>query len=388
MAAGAAGTVRGAAAKTTGIHTARDDFPIVAGGRAFLNSAYIAPVPRQVADAAAAFMRAKAEAPMTLGTLLGSTERVRRQFAALIGADADEIGLLFSTAEAENLIAHGLDLKPGDNVVIDDLHYDTEFILYRELEKRHGIELRIAKSRDGRIEARDFEPLVDRRTRLISVAWISHRNGFRHDLRPLADLAHAHGALLYTDAIQGIGAVAIDVRREDVDFLCAGSYKWLFAGWGVAPFYCRRALFDRLRLDRFGEMHATRRDDGSFAIDGTARRFDYSSRAFGEVHNLGVALDYLASVSVPAIEAHGNALAARLHAGIDRLGLKLLTPPDNRSPIVALVAPKPVDQVRTAFDRAGIDVTARQGIIRIATALFNTNDDIDRAIAVLGALRR
>ncbi len=384
---GAAGAGAVAAAPPVSLNRVRDDFPIAANGRAFLNSAYIAPVPRQVAEAAAGFMRAKAEAPMTLGTLLGTTEKVRKQFATLIGADADEVGLLFSTAEAENVIASGLGLKPGDNVVIDDLHYDTEFILYRELERTRGIELRVAKNRAGRVDASDFAPLVDRRTRLVSVAWISHRNGFRHDLKALADLAHAHDALLYADAIQGIGALAIDVKREGVDFLCAGSYKWLFAGWGVAPFYCRRDRLDRLRLDRFGEMHASANGDGSFKIDPTARRFDYSSRAFGECYTLSAAIDYLVKLGVPAIEAHCTGLTARLHDGIERLGLKPLTPPDNRSPIVSLTAPKPIEVVRAAFDKAGVDVTARQGFIRIAPAVFNTEADIDRALDVLKGLK-
>ncbi|WP_326523641.1 aminotransferase class V-fold PLP-dependent enzyme [Sphingomonas sp.] len=384
---GAAGAGAMAAAPPIRLDAVREDFPIVANGRAFLNSAYIAPVSRQVADAAAGFMRAKAEAPMTLGMLLGTTERVRKQFAALIGADADEVGLLFSTAEAENLIASGLELRPGDNVVIDDLHYDTEFILYRELERTRGIELRVAKNRSGRVGVAEFAPLVDRRTRLLSVAWVSHRNGFRHDLAALAELAHAHGALLYADAIQGIGALAIDVKKERIDFLCAGSYKWLFAGWGVAPFYCRRDRLDRLRLDRFGEMHASARADGSFAIDGTARRFDYSSRAFGEVHALGAALDHIGALGVPQIEAQCTGLAMRLRDGVERLGLQPLTPPGNRSPIVSLVAPRPIEAVRTAFDRAGVDVTARQGMIRIAPAVFNTETDIDRALDVLKGLR-
>src|SRR5690606_23337127 len=105
----------------------------------------------------------------------------------------------------------------GDNVVIDDLHYDTEFVLYRELERTRGIELRVARSRGGAAGVAEFEPLVDRRTRLVSVAWVSHRNGFRHDMRALADLAHAHGALIYADAIQAVGTLAVDVQAADVD---------------------------------------------------------------------------------------------------------------------------------------------------------------------------
>lgn len=359
------------------------DFPITASGRAFLNSAYIAPSPRIVAAAAAAFAHAKAERPPTLPDLLASTERARAKFAALINADADEVGLLFSTAEAENVIASGLDLLPGDNVVIDDLHYDTEFILYQQLERLKGIELRVARNRDGAVTADDFAPLVDGRTRLISVAWVSHRNGFRHDLRALADLAHAHKAYLYTDAIQGIGALPIDVRAEQVDFLCAGSYKWLFAGWGVAPFYVRRELAGRLRLDRFGEMHATRRDGGGYDIDATARRFDYSSRAFGEVHALDAALDYLDSVGVDRIAAHGVALARRLQTGASDLGYRLLTPPGNASPIVAIALPGAMDRARAAFEAAGIDVTVRGQAVRLATALFNRQEDVDRALDVL-----
>ncbi len=372
----------------TGLAARRADFPIVADGRAFLNSAYIAPIPRQVAQAAADFMLAKATRPIEVRELLATTERVRRGFAKLINADADEVGLLFSTAEGENVVAQGLDLKPGDNVVIDDLHYDTEFILYRELERSRGIELRIAKNRGGQIEARDFEPLVNRRTRLISVAAISHRNGFRHDLRPLADLAHAHGAYLYTDAIQAVGSVVVDVRASDVDFLCAGSYKWMLAGWGVAPFYCHRSLAERLKLDRVGEMHADALPDGRFAIDRTARRFDYSSRAFGEAHTLAAALDYLDGIGVAAIETHGVVLGQRLFDAASMLGLRMLTPPGNRAPVVAFETPGVEADVRAAFAKARIDVTVRQGRVRIAPALFNTTDDIDRAVEVLRGLRK
>src|ERR1043166_4275011 len=144
----------------------RDDFPIV-NNRIFLNSAYIAPIPKQVVAAGHAFLEEKARNSFQLGPLLAKCDEVRAQFARLIGAaSADEIGLLFSTAEGENVVAAGLGLKAGDNVVIDELHYDTEFVLYRMLQKLHGVELRIAKHRNGTVTATDFEPLVDARTRL------------------------------------------------------------------------------------------------------------------------------------------------------------------------------------------------------------------------------
>ena len=365
----------------------RADFPIVENGRTFLNSAYITPSPRQVVAAATAFAEAKSMRPMEVAELLQGCERVRAQFARLINASPDEVGLLFSTAEGENVVANGLDLKPGDNVVIDDLHYDTEFVLYRRLEKTRGIQLRIVRNRDGRVEAKDFEPLIDDRTRLVSVAWISHRNGFRHEMRPLCDLAHTRGALVYSDAIQAVGTVAVDVKAADVDFLCAGGYKWLLAGWGVAPFYVRRDLSARLVLDRYGEFHANRElADGDFEIDATARRFDYSSRAFGEAHVLSAALTYLEGVGVPRIEAHTVGLAMDLQNGLAAQGRRLATPLGNRAPIVAFEVTTPMESVRASFAAAGIDVTVRGGRVRIAPALFNTSDDIARCLAVTRGL--
>jgi selenocysteine lyase/cysteine desulfurase len=370
----------GAATDPLGV---RGDFPITQE-RIFLNSAYIAPIPRQVVAAGHAFLEEKARNSFQLGPLLGKCDEVRRQFARLVGATADEIGLLFSTAEGENVVAAGLGLKAGDNVVIDELHYDTEFVLYRTLEKTRGIELRIAKHHGGAVTAADFEPLVDKRTRLVSVAWVSHQNGFRHDMRPIADVAHAKGALVYADAIQGVGTFPIDVVESGVDLLCAGSYKWLLAGWGVAPLYVRAAIADRLSLDRYGEMHAGRElPDHSFEIATNAKRFDYCSRAFGDVYTLSAGLAYLEKTGVARIEQHTiDGLAQQLQQGLDRQGHRLFTPMGNRSSIVTFYTTKPMGEVRAAFKTANIEVTVRNGMVRIAPALFNTSDDIEQCLAV------
>jgi selenocysteine lyase/cysteine desulfurase len=365
----------------------RGDFPII-NDRIFLNSAYITPIPKQVVAAGHAFLEEKALNSFQLGPLLKKCDEVRAQFARLINAASpDEIGLLFSTAEGENVVAAGLGLAAGDNVVIDELHYDTEFVLYRTLEKMKGIQLRIAKHRNGVVDASDIEPLVDKRTRLVSVAWVSHQNGFCHDMRPIADVAHAKGALFYADAIQAVGAFPIDVRAAGVDFLCAGTYKWLLAGWGVAPFYVRSDVADRLRLDRFGEMHARERPEHSFEIETNAKRFDYSSRAFGDVYALSAGLAYLEMVGVARIGAHTiDGLAFRLQDGLARQGHRLFTPMGNRSSIVTFYATRPAADVRVAFDAAKIEVTVRNGTVRIAPALFNNSEEIDRCLAVTKTL--
>jgi len=166
-----------------------------------------------------------------------------------------------------------------------------------------------------------MEPLVNRRTKLVSVAWVSHQNGFRHDMRPIADLAHAHGAFFYTDGIQGAGMFPMDVKAAGVDAMCVGTYKWLLGAYGVAPFYVRRELLDRIRLDRYGALHVERQlGPTSFEIYKTARRFDYATLAFGPVYQLGAGLEYLKRVGVDRIETHTVALAHQVHKGLRTLG--------------------------------------------------------------------
>jgi len=360
----------------------RADFPIVSE-HIFLNSAYIAPTPRPVVAASQAYLQGKSARPMQLNALMATNEAVRAQFARMVNATPDEIGLLNSTGEGENVIANGVGLVSGDNVVVDDLHYSTEFVLYRTLEASRGIELRIVKNRNGAVTVGDFEPHIDKRTRIVSVAWVSHLNGFRHEMRPIADLAHAHAALFYADAVQAVGMIDIDVRAAGVDALCCGSYKWLMAEFGVAPFFVRRDVLDRIQSDRVGEFSVSSAEpDYHYRLLKTAAKFEATSRAFGAVSQLQASLSYLEKVGIPRIEKHTSALAQQLYTGLEKQGHRLFTPPGNRSSIVTFYCGKPVAATRMAFEAANIVVTARSGQVRIAPALFNTADEIEKCLEV------
>ena len=367
----------------------RGDFP-VADTSLFLNSAYITPTPIPVVDAGREFAVSKGYAPIALGDMLRKTNAVRAQYAKLINASPDEIGFLFATSEGENVVARSMHLGRGDNVVIDELHYETEFVLYAHLAKTTGVELRVAKAKGGAVTAKELEPLVNRRTKLVSVAWVSHQNGFRHDMRPLADLAHAHGAFFYTDGIQAVGMFPIDVKAAGVDAMAVGTYKWLLGAYGVAPFYVRREALERLTLDRFGALHVEKElPDRQFEIYKTARRFDYATLAFGPVYQLGAGLEYLERVGVDRIETHTVELAHRLQRGLRTLGFDVTTPEGNRSSIIAFRVSKPQDAIvrHLAETRTQVSVRENGTQIRVSPALFNTSDDIDRFLTVAEAFK-
>jgi selenocysteine lyase/cysteine desulfurase len=355
----------------------RRDFPVVRDGL-YLNSAYIAPVPAAVVDAGRAFAERKASKPIPFDDMLTKTDEVRRQFARLVGAEGDEIGFLFATSEGENIVASALDLKPGDNLVIDELRYTTTFVLCRHLEATRGIALRIVKQRDGRVTADDFARAVDDRTRLVSVAWVSHQNGFRHEMRPLADLAHAHGALFYADAMQAVGMFPVDVRAAGVDCMTSGTYKWLLGGFGVAPFFIRRELIEKIRVDRLGALHVDK--ELGDEVSRTAKKFEYAALAFAEVYQLGAALTYLGGVGVDRIERHTVALAHDLREGLVALGFRLFTPPDNHTSIVTAHLDSHHERAREVLEGAHVQVSFQENgsLMRVSPALFNTQDDIRR----------
>lgn len=294
---------------------------------------------------------------------------------------------MFATSDGENVVARALELGAGDNVVIDDLHYETTYLLYQHLAETRGLEVRIVPSSKGSAPTELFAPHVDERTRLVSVAWVSHQNGYRHNLRSLAQLAHAHGAYLYADAIQGIGMLDMDVRESGIDFFTAGTYKWLLGGYGVAPFYVREALLGLVTPDRLGSLGIADDLGGHrFSVYEDARKYGYATMGFGAVFQLKAALDYLLRVGVPRIEEHTVGLARRLHDGLTSQGYDVWTPSGNQSAIVTFAHGRDVEMIRRLLQEANVRVSFKDGGVRlrVGIALFNNTDDVERLLEVTG----
>jgi selenocysteine lyase/cysteine desulfurase len=322
--------------------------------------------------------------------MLEKTNEARTKFADLFGAAPREIGFLFATSEGENLVTSALDLRAGDNVVVDDLHYTTSYVLYKTLEKEKGIELRIAPSVEGRADRENFEPYVDVKTRLVSISWVSHQNGFRHDLKELSALAHAHGALLYADGIQALGMFRTNLREEGADFVSSGTYKWLFASYGVAPFFIREEHLDRIQPDRMGALSLeSEGPDHQFRLYPDARKYEYATLAFGPVYQLDAALDYLKKATLGTIEDHAIPLAGEMRRGLVELGFQVRTPDRNGSAIVAFVHGKDPEEAEKLFERRNVRVSFREGgtQIRAGAALFNNKEDIGRFLEACEELR-
>lgn len=366
----------------------RSDF-LVTRDKTYLNTASVGPFPNAVREAGLAWVEEQARDPL-FARMGEKREEARTRFAKLFGAKPEEVAILYSTSDAENVVANGLDLKPGDNIVIDELHFTTTFVLYRQLEKEKGIELRIVPETDGRSRLEDFDRYIDGRTRLVSVAWVSNRNGFRQDVGALARLAHDKGTYLYADGIQALGQFPVDLHELGVDFAGANSYKWLFSSWGAAPFYVREEHLEWLKSDRHGHGQAEETlPEYRYDLFDSARKFEYGGAIYGTVYQLKAALGYLSEVGLDRIEEHTVPLANELRDGVAKLGFDTWTPPNNPSPIVSFAHGRDPKEVGKLFDEEGIVVTFREkesSVVRVSVSLFNNRSDIRHLLDVLGTI--
>ena len=365
----------------------RASFPVTEE-LAYLNTASVGPLPVAVRDALHAYADEKMH---RRNTAVGreAIASARSRFGRLFGADEDELAFLYATSGAENIIVSAMDWRAGDNVVVDELHFVTTFVLYRELERRHGIELRIIPSREGVVTVDDFAAHTDRRTRLISVAWVSNRNGFRYDLPALADLAHAHDAYLYADAIQAWGTFPTNLHEEKVDFACGNGYKWLHGDFGCAPFYVRREHLEWMTADRYGHRQVAETLPGHrFRLKTSAEKLEYANPAYGPVAAMDAALGFLEGVGMDRIAAHTQALAGELREGVAALGMEMFTPPRNPSAIVSFHHGLDPERLGPALQDEGVAATFQEegSLVRAAVGMFNNRSDVDRLLGVLAGL--
>jgi selenocysteine lyase/cysteine desulfurase len=373
---------------------ARRDFAIPSG-QTYLNSAFIHPIPVVAAQAVSRYIETRTfSRERWSGDELAG--KVRAQFARLINAKPAEISLVESTSRGENLVVNGLGVPSNaGNVVTDALHFEGSLILYGELQKR-GLDVRLVRPRDWRIDPAEMEKVVDRKTRLVAVSLVSWYNGFQHDLKRVCDLAHAHGAYVYADIVQAAGNTPVDVRASGVDCCACSSFKWLMGDFGLGFLYVREELLDRvIHRSEYGyqqadtAMHYLPSDPPASApvtwtMHADARaHFQVGTYGQGTLNALTESLAYLDRVGIERIHAHRQPLLRRLHDELPRLGFSSITPAGTTSAIVAFTAPDAERRFAPRLKQANVSVTLSGERMRISPSFFNDIHDVERLLTAL-----
>ena len=243
-------------------------------------------------------------------------EASRAVFAQIIGADADEIAIVPAVSTAAGIVAANLPpAKSGENVLVAGGEFTSNYFPWLLLQER-GYEIRVVPASAENTTADRYGELADGGTRLIAASAVHSPTGYRSDLGALSRVAARSGAWLFVDACQAAGAVALDVRRDKIDFLTAASYKFLLGSRGMGYLFVRRQLLDRMRPVVPG-WKAARKPLESFygpAMDlsPTASKLDASLVWFAALAE-HAALGVFQRLGIAAILDRNTQLSQRLH---------------------------------------------------------------------------
>jgi selenocysteine lyase/cysteine desulfurase len=363
------------------IQKVREQFPVTKN-KVFLNHAAQSPLPKPVADA----VRKYANDYSNFGTSsIELDDGGKRYFAKLIGAKPGEIALIENTSVGLNIAANVLNYPAGSKIVTTDLEYPS--VVYPWLRKSLGVKVHYVKNVNGKVLLDDMEKAVDDKTVAVAISHVEYVNGFRHNLRVLSEIVHEHGAYLIVDAIQSVGTMPIDVRRDDVDFLMAAGYKWLLSPPGAAYLYVKDELIEKFEPPFVGWASVKQEifdtldfwDIWNLSLSKTASRFEVGSPSTISFVGAAEAMKMLLSFGTDHTKRRIMKLTDCLIDAVKDLGLKLQTPEEKscRSGIVNFKTVKPQKMVEK-LKKKGIVVSARAHGIRVSPHFYNTEEEIDK----------
>ncbi|MGH3084384.1 MAG: aminotransferase class V-fold PLP-dependent enzyme [Gaiellaceae bacterium] len=307
------------------------------------------------------------------------TEAARAAFAHLVNAEPDEIAVTTSLSAGVSALASGLRYAKRSKIVTTDLEFPTVGQIWHAQESRGARVVHVPL--DG------FKNAIDDDTALVSITHVSYRTGEMIDVRAVVELAHERGALVLLDAYQSAGSVPLDVKELGVDFLSAGTVKYLLGSAGLAFFYCRRELFERAwptATGWFADQDIFQMDAWDYSPSATARRFQSGTPPIPSIYAGIAGIELMEEIGIEETREHVLGLNAHLIAGIEELGGTVVTPQKRkRHGALICVRSNDVNELVDALGRWGIVTSERDGNLRISPHAYNSREDIDLVLEAL-----
>lgn len=357
----------------------------------YLNHAAVAPWPVATADAVNNFATENARTGAKYyPDWLKLETQLRDRLKQLINApSSDDIALLKSTSEGLSFIAHGLEWKPGDNIVIPAEEFPSNRIVWQSLQTQ-GVEVRRIAVEHASDPEQTLLDATDDNTRLISVSAVQYASGFRLRLELLGTYCRKHNILFCVDAIQQLGALEFDAQAVNADFVVADGHKWMLGPEGLALFYCREALRDQLKLFEYGwrmiEDHFNF-EQIEWRPASSARRFECGSPNMLGVVALNASLGIIAEVGMNNIEARNLQNSAYLIEQLTCIdGIELITPTTaDRYAGIVTFGRTGIDPValHAYLDAHGVVCAVRGGGVRFSPHFYISEAQLDGALALV-----
>ncbi len=360
-------------------------FPFLKTGAIYLDHAAIGPLPDPARKAIESYLHRRSESDINVfQSFLKVHAQTKQRIGELINSPEERIAFCDNTSHGLNILAAGYPWKRGDRVLLSDMEFPANVYPFLN-QQRHGVQVDFVKCRDNRISLENIERGLTPQTKILSISYVQFLNGFRADLVAIGELCRRKNVLLSVDAIQGAGAVPIDVKAMNIDFLACGGQKWLLNTEGTAFVYVSEETQEMIRQaylgwlsinDFFSDFFRYRLD-----LDLTARRYEGGTLNVAGIIGLNESVDILLEAGISNIESHVTDLTGLCIERIVRENVELLTSdvPAERAGIVSF-RPRNAPVMFEKLKTRNVIVSLREGCIRLSPHFYNTREEIAAAL--------
>jgi selenocysteine lyase/cysteine desulfurase len=365
-------------------------------GVSYLDCASQGPIPLAASRAGREALALK-ERPwkITSAVYVAAVAEVRALAARLLGAREEAVALTTGAGAAVNVVARGLELAEGDELLLARNEFPVNDLPWRWLARR-GVGLRFAEPDhpSGAVSAAKLAAEIGPATRVVAFSHVSYLHGGRIDPGPVVEAARRVGALTVVDGSQAAGALPFDFGASGVDVYTASGYKYLLGPYGTAL-----ALFSPQALDRLGVGDVNwwsvkgaedfEHPPAAVELKPGAHRHDaHEPAAFFNLLPFAESLRLLLEVGPAAVQAHARALMDELLARLPE-GFEPASPlaPEQRSHLLCFrgLSAEATVRAHRRLLAAQVVTSLRGGRIRVAPHLYTTRADLDRLLAAAAA---
>jgi len=370
------------------ITKARSYFPYLKKGIIYFNHASTGPLSTKVKEAIDRLLLDKNEGKIDdYNELVQKVNESKQLLAKMLNTTPSRIAFTENTSSGLSILAQGIKWNKGDGIILNDVEFPSNVYPFMNLQDK-GVEIDFVKSENGVVTANDIINTIKPETKLISVSYVQFLSGYRIDLEKLGTVCRKKEIILSVDAIQGLGAINIDIEKCKVNFISCGTQKWLLGMQGMGFIYISKELQDKIDASFVGWLsveNAWDLLDYNYKLKRTANRFQP-----GTLNTIGV---YALNASLKMFDEFGFENIERQILNnskyfIDRLIDAEFNPvlkdynKEKLSGIISLKRDNAGD-IFNYLSKKDIICAVREGYLRFAPHFYNTEKEIDKVVVEL-----
>jgi selenocysteine lyase/cysteine desulfurase len=366
----------------------RENFPYLKTGKIYLNHAATGPIIKPVKDKLIEVISEKSETEIdNFKKFLNSVENTKLLLGELINTSSERIAFVDNTSTGLNILAQGIDWEKGDGIILNNLEFPANVYPFLNLNDK-GVEVDFVKSHKGIVTAENIIDAIKPNTKLISLSMVQFLTGYRIDLEKIGKVCKEKNIIFSVDAIQGLGAVRLNVQKCNVDFVSSGSQKWLFGLQGLGFIYLSERLQSKIKPTFVGWTSVENQWNllnYDLILKKTAERFQTGTLNTLGIFALEESLKFLKNYGFDLVEKKVLDNSTYLMQLLNNLGIKtVLTnlPEENISGIVSFEHKNSSNIFNTLLAN-NIICSIREGMIRFSPHFYNLHEELEKVIKIL-----